>query len=68
MDLYEYYGPVVRVDVFGNETEIDPLYKASTYAESQAKARNNLTYRYKRMQGIPKAVRIKLPGTFTLKE
>lgn len=68
MNLYEYYGPVVRVDVFGNETEIDPLYRASTYAVSETKARNNLMYRYKRMQGVPKAVHIKLPGKFTVKE
>lgn len=64
MDLYEYYGPVVRIDSFGNEIEIDPLYKASTYAESEKKARNNLIYRYRRMQGYSNAVRLKLPAKF----
>lgn len=66
MDLYEYYGPVVRIDAFGNETEIDPIFKASTYAESEKKARNNLIYRYRRLHGYSNAVRLKLPGRFTI--
>lgn len=66
VDLYEYLGPVVKVDVFGNETEIDPLLKASTYAVSEAKAKSNLIYRYRRLHGYSNAVRLKLPGKFTV--
>lgn len=65
MKEYNYYGPVVRVDIFNNECEIDSVYKGSTYAESEKKARNNLIYRYKRLHGIPISVRLKLPGKLT---
>lgn len=68
MNLYEYYGPVVKSDAFGHDMEIDPYFKASTYAESNAKARNNLIYRYKRLHGISQAVRLKLPGNWKVVE
>lgn len=66
MDEYTYTGPVVKIDIFGNELVLDHMFKATTYAESEKKAKNNLAYRYKRTHGLPMAARLKFPGTFTV--
>lgn len=43
MQEYKYDGPVMRFDDC-----IQHRWKATTVAPSEAKARNNLTYRYKK--------------------
>lgn len=57
MDRYIYEGPVMMFD-----TCIDQFWRAETYAESEKKARNNLSYRYKKETGLAAGSKITLPG------
>lgn len=60
--LYSYFGPVTS---FGKI--IKTSWPASTYAESESKARNNLMYRFKQENGfLPGAKKIELPGKIIL--
>lgn len=57
MTLYSYEGPVMKFDVC-----IVHSWKGETFAPSEAKARSNLAYRYKKENGLAPNVRITLPG------
>lgn len=57
MTLYSYEGPVMKFDVC-----IDRNWRGETFAHSEAKARSNLAYRYKKENGLAANARITLPG------
>lgn len=57
MTLYSYDGPV-----FEFERLIVDRWKAQTYAVSEAKARTNLAYQFKRDNGRVPRTKITLPG------
>lgn len=57
MALYSYNGPVLEFDrIVANNWE------AQTYATSEAKARTNLAYQFKRDTGRVPRTKITLPG------
>lgn len=60
MQEYKYDGPVMHFDDC-----IQHRWKATTVAPSEAKARNNLTYRYKKENGYMRNCKITLPGKLT---
>lgn len=60
MNKYIYDGPVKEFD-----TIISERWKASTYAISEAKARSNLIYRYKKAHGKDASAKIMLSGKLT---
>lgn len=57
MDVYIYSGPVMIFDRC-----VENNYKAVTRAASEAKARNNLTYRWKVEHNLVPGSRVILPG------
>ena len=57
MKQYSYEGPVMYFD-----TCVDGRWKASTYAISEDKARNNLTCQYKKCNNYARNAKIILPG------
>lgn len=57
MQLYSYDGPVMEF-----ERIIANHWKASTRAESEKKARNNLAFQYKKQYGKAPHSKITLPG------
>lgn len=57
MTLYTYCGPVLEFDRL-----IDNRWEAQTYAVSEAKARTNLVYQYKKQTGRVPRTKITLPG------
>lgn len=57
MHQYSYEGPVKEFD-----TIINPRWKATTYAPSEAKARSNLTYQYKSAHNKDVGCKITLTG------
>jgi len=57
MNQYSYEGPVMYFDDC-----IERKWKASTYAVSEEKARNNLTYQYKKYNNYARNAKIILPG------
>ena len=61
MNLYLYDGPVM---VFNKC--VRNRWKGSTYAVSVEKARNNLTYRYKKENNLTVNSKVELPGTLVL--
>ena len=61
MNVYYYYGPVMRF-----ENCVQNRWKASTYAPSEAKAKSNLSYRYKKENGLMANTKITLPGKLIL--
>jgi hypothetical protein len=56
---YIYEGPVMAF-----ERCVDAHWRAETRAVSEAKARANLEYRYKKMTGRSQDSKITLPGKF----
>lgn len=62
MTLYLYDGPVLEF-----EKTIANRWKAQTYAPSEAKARTNLAYQFKRDTGRVPRTKITLPGKITTK-
>lgn len=63
MKLYSYDGPVLEFDrIIANH------WKASTYAESEKKARCNLAYKFKKDTGRVSRTRITMPGKLTIVE
>ena len=57
MFLYTYEGPVKSFDdILSNR------WISSTYAESNEKARSNLTYQYKKTHGLDRSANITLTG------
>lgn len=61
MNLYSYNGPV-----FEFERLIADRWKAQTYAPSEAKARSNMVYQFKKATGRVPRTKITLPGKITL--
>lgn len=61
MNRYFYDGPVMEF-----EKVVSDRWQASTYAVSEAKARSNLTYQYKRENGKDPRSKITLPGKIIL--
>lgn len=59
--LYSYDGPVLE---FGRC--IANRWRASTWAVSEGKARNNLTYQYKKNNNKATGAKITLPGKLKL--
>ncbi len=57
MNEYKYDGPVMKFSDC-----IQQRWVASTTAVTEAKARSNLTYRYKKENGYLKDCKITLPG------
>ena len=63
MDKYTYEGPVKEVDRI-----VTPMWAGTTYAESEKKARSNLTYQYKKSHNKVAATKITLTGKIILAE
>lgn len=63
MQLYSYAGPV---EYFGRC--VADNWKASTYAESEKKARSNFEYQFKKRHGLMAGSRITLPGKIVMVE
>lgn len=61
--LWEYNGPVMAF-----ENVIDRNFKAKTQATSEAKAKANLAFRYKKSHGLMPGAKITLPGKLSLVE
>ena len=61
MNVYYFDGPVMRF-----ENCVQNRWKASTYAPSEAKAKSNLSYRYKKENGLMANTKITLPGKLIL--
>lgn len=57
MTLYSYAGPVLEFDKI-----VTNNWRGQTYAVSEAKARNNLAYQFKREHGKVARSKITLPG------
>lgn len=57
MSTYSYCGPVFSFDVC-----VKNRWEATTCAPTAAKARSNLTYRYKKEHGLAPSSKITLPG------
>lgn len=57
MALYSYNGPVLEFD-----RVITNNWQAQTYATSEAKARSNLAYQFKKVNGKVARTKITLPG------
>ena len=57
MALYSYDGPVLEFDRI-----VATRWQAQTHANSEAKARTNLAYQFKRINGKVPRTKITLPG------
>ena len=57
MNLYSYAGPVLEFDKI-----VTNCWHGQTYAVSEAKARNNLAYQFKKEHGKVPRSKITLPG------
>ena len=55
--VYKYIGPVYEFSKC-----ICPNWSATTWAESEKKARNNMTYQYKKEHGRADNAKLTLPG------
>lgn len=62
MTLYLYEGPVLEFDKI-----ITNRWRSQTYAVSEAKARTNLAYQFKRENGKVPRTKITLPGKIITK-
>ena len=61
MVLYSYNGPVLE---FGRI--VTNNWQAQTYATSEAKARSNLAYQFKKVNGKVASTKITLPGKIVI--
>lgn len=61
MPLYSYHGPVFEFDRL-----IADRWEAQTYAPSEAKARTNMAYQFKKSTGRVPRTKITLPGKVIL--
>lgn len=61
MNRYSYVGPVMEFDRY-----VADSWRGETTASSEAKARSNLAYRYKKENGKAPGAKITLPGKITL--
>ena len=57
MQQYRYNGPVMRFD-----SCVQCRWTATTVAATEAKAKSNLAYRYKKENGLLPNAKITLPG------
>lgn len=57
MQQYQYDGPVMYFD-----NCVQSRWKATTAAVSEARAKSNLAYRYKKENGLMPNAKITLPG------
>jgi hypothetical protein len=62
MALYLYDGPVLEFD-----RPVAKRWQGQTYAASEAKARTNLAFQYKKENGKVPRTRITLPGKIVVK-
>ena len=61
MTLYSYDGPVLEFDkIIANH------WRSQTYAVSEAKARSNLAFQFKRENGKVPRTKITLPGKIVI--
>lgn len=61
MPLYSYNGPVLEFDrIVANH------WQAQTYAATEARARSNLAYQFKRNTGRVPRTKITLPGKIVI--
>lgn len=63
MNLYTYSGPVMEFDRC-----IANLWRGSTYALSEKKARSNLTYQFKKSTNRVSNTKISLPGKIIMEK
>ena len=61
MKQYSYEGPVRSFDNI-----VSSRWKGQTHATSEAKARSNLIYQYKREHGLSASTKITLTGKISL--
>ena len=61
MNRYSYDGPVMEFDMC-----VAHNWKASTYAVSEKKAKNNLAYQFKKKNNKIPNTQISLPGNLVL--
>lgn len=61
--MYKFYyeGPVVSF-----ETVVQSKWKSSTWAVTEKKAISNLSYQWKKLNGLIANTRISLPGKLTI--
>ncbi|MFI3115337.1 MAG: hypothetical protein R3Y12_04260 [Clostridia bacterium] len=57
MNKYTYKGPVMEFDKC-----ITHIWESETFALSEAKAKNNLAYQFKKITGRANNTKISLPG------
>lgn len=60
MAVYKYDGPVMSF-----ERCIANRWSGTTVAQSEAKAKSNLAYQFKKANGLTPKTQIKLPGKIT---
>lgn len=58
MQHYKYEGPVMSI--YGQVTT--PKWVGETYADTKAKAKSNMQYRYKKEHGLVASAKISLPN------
>lgn len=63
MNKYSYEGPVKEFD-----RVIATNWASTTYAQSEAKARSNLVYQFKKAYGKAASSKITLPGKIMLEQ
>lgn len=63
MYLYRYSGPVMNFNLI-----ITNNWKAYTYAVSEAKAKSNMAFQFKKAHGLAPNAKIILPGKILLEE
>lgn len=57
MERYVYIGPVMIFDRC-----VEDRYKGETYASSEKKARSNIAYGWKKLNGLEPTAKVSLPG------
>lgn len=58
MCRYYYYGPVLGI----GDIIVTQRWYGETYAETERKARSNLTYQFKKRNNLVPSAKITLPG------
>ena len=61
MNRYSYEGPVLMFNRC-----VQDIWKGETYAESESKAKSNLTYQWKKAHNYDRYVKVSLPGKVNL--
>lgn len=63
MPMYSYDGPVMKFNIC-----VDNHWKGQTAAPSEAKAKSNLAFQYKKQNNMTPNTRVTLPGKLVLVE